>query len=190
MSSNYDYDDPPERDGRGFHASQDEGKLAVCLPFDNNKYHDGKVPCQLLAATYGVAKLTFCVKDASGMLWTVSKSQIKSLMELGHYVWAESETPVLATGEVLPSLVIRCCESRRDYQPSCQTIYSPSNPIRNLGVFNDHIKYSGRCRKYYEDGRIGVSRNLSTVHSAKDRTDLDEASDRALEEARARARGF
>ena len=138
------------------------GKVAMFLPFDQAYYHSGKVPCQLLAATFYLSKLSYCFDLGDGLMLKLDKAQIKSLMASGWYVFCPRKTIVFAAGELLPSLELKFSRQLLTHHPAMDRVPSSKDQFGFLGVFAKHFNLSGRCRLYRSDGSTGVAMNLQS----------------------------
>ena len=174
------------------------GKKAAYLSFDNAVYSYGQVPCQWLAMTYFISGLDYCVSGDNGILWSVSKKQIKHMMSQGKYVWVKSKNLVSVPGKMLPCLEISSAHNRTEYKPVGQKLLTIKQELDWLGPFASLTSIKGRARSYHFDGRVGASFNLANAASPEERdagriNKSADAMDRSAEvwaQAHERARGY
>lgn len=174
------------------------GKKAAYLSFDNAVYSRGVVPCQWLVVSYYISGLEYCVSGDNGIMWSISKKQIKHLMSRGKYVWVKSRDLVPVPGKLLPFLEIGAANNRTDYRPVGQRLLTLKPDLDWLGPFASMASIKGRARAYYFDGRVGASFNIANAADSEDREAYKikksaEAIERSAEvwaQAHERARGY
>lgn len=188
MESLYDHISPEEEEG---------ARRAAYLSFDEAHYAFGKLPCQWLVSTFYIPKLNYCVKSDNGVIWSVSKKQIKDLMSDGQYVWVKSREFVELKGEPLPNLEVCCCSSIKDYRPAGQYLVTRVSELKWLGQFWSSAKIKGRARVYYHNGKVGRSVNLNNIEKASSYLNPEQSEAEAIErsaevwaQAHDRARGY
>lgn len=149
----YDPNQPDDQDA--------EGKYAAFLSFDRCKYSEGRVPCQALAATFLFGGISFCVNDADGTTWLVSKKQVRQLLESGKYVWIVSRKIERLDFDGSKAFLIRCVSEQSKYFPVHRDIMSENEVARFLEVPRPFVQIKGRKRKYFLDGRVGPAMNIA-----------------------------
>lgn len=137
--------------------------VAAYLSFDEAKYLNGRVPCQMLAATFHATSISYCVKTARGTLVPVPKSFLRAMMEKGKYVFVTSRKPERVVGIPTPCFCVDIVDEAKDYSGvPHQLMLSQRQMDHLMEDVHDFPKLKGRKRAYYPNGRVGPSSNILT----------------------------
>lgn len=136
-------------------------KVAAYLSFDEATYTGGKVPCQLLAATYGMRNISYVAKTENGWAVPVPKGFIRDLMQNGKYVCVTSPSTLSVHCVAGDALFVEFSHNIAKYRPHHQTLLTQASLRRALLDPRYEPKLAGRKRVYYADGKVGSSSNLS-----------------------------
>jgi hypothetical protein len=134
------------------------------LPFDRADYGLYSVPCQLLAATYGMTGIHYHVKLEIGISVSIAKKQLQELMSLGAF--ASIKNPVLETVPGGPGLSAEISISavRSRY---VNHYYVPLSEADIASIFSRHfvaLPKSGPRKIYTFDEATGRGSNLNRIH--------------------------
>lgn len=134
------------------------------LPFDRADYGSVHVPCQLLAATYGMTGLHYHVKLDIGIKVSVAKKQLQELMALGAF--ASIKSPVLETLPGGPGLSaeISLSATRSRYLNHYYAPLSEADVAAMLSQWFTTLPKSGPRKIYTFDHMTGRGSNLNRIH--------------------------
>lgn len=159
------YNDP----GDSLHDQQPEARDAQRghlrhLPFDRADYGPTLVPCQLLAATYGMTGLHYHVNLELGIQVSIAKKQLMELMSLGAFAAIKNTVLVTIPGGPGLSAEISLSATRSRYN---NYHYAPLSQGDIASIFSRHfvsLPKSGPRKIYTFDAFTGRGSNLERIN--------------------------